>query len=74
MSVMATELVIEKVDVNKAIDEKIEVLRDFYVVDDHNEEIIKTQLYLAVNDNPNRDVYAVLDQVAFEMIMEKLED
>ena len=59
-------------DVKMAVESKLRVLRDFYVVDIHNEERIRRQLFKAVEDEPNKDFNTVLDRVAKQLITEKL--
>ena len=64
----------DKPSVKEAINAKMKVLREFYVVDDSNEREIRGELKAAVNAHPGRDYELVLDQVAHTMIMEKLKD
>lgn len=55
-----------------AVASKIRVLRDFYVVNDHNESSVRQQLFKAVEDEPNKDMHIVLDRVCKQLITEKL--
>lgn len=52
----------------RAIDEKISVLRDFYVVDDKNEVEYRSILKKAIAAEPGCDIYLVLDRAARKMI------
>lgn len=58
--------------VEQIVEEKIQVLRDFYIVDDRNEEEIRTLLTDAVNAEPNRDPDFIVDKVAKNLIADKL--
>lgn len=58
--------------VEKAIEEKMKVLEEFYVVDKNNEREIRAMLWEAIHKYPNRDFDIVLDQVAKALISEKL--
>ena len=55
-----------------AIDEKLQVLKDFCVVDRTNEEECRKMLLNAVNKEPNTHFDIVLDRVAKRMISEKI--
>lgn len=59
---------------DQAIQEKIKVLKEFYVVDNRNEETIKQQLIDAVNAEPNKNFDIVIDRVAHTLIQRKLSD
>jgi hypothetical protein len=59
---------------DQAINEKIKVLREFYIVDDHNEEAIRQKLIKAVKAEPNKNFDIILDRVAHTMIMNRLND
>lgn len=63
-----------KRDPNKAIDDKMKVLREFCVVDRRNEQQIEQMLIDAINANPERDYEIVLDQVARALIKKRLGD
>ena len=52
----------------RAIREKLIVLRDFYIVDDSNESEYRSILQKAVDASPNGDVYMVLDRAARKLI------
>lgn len=58
---------------NQAIQEKMKVLKEFYVVDRNNEKQIKQRLIDAVNAEPTKDFDIVLDRVAQTLIKEKLD-
>lgn len=62
------------VTAERAIEDKLQVLRDFYIVDNKNEEEYRKVLLLAVHDDPNTQFDIVLDRVAKRMIAEKLGD
>ena len=57
----------------QAINEKMKVLREFYVVDDNNESEIKSLLTQAVEAEPNKNFDIVLDRVAHSLIEKKLD-
>ena len=61
-----------KPTVKQAINTKLKILREFYIVDDKNEEEIRKQLSDAIKAHPNTDYEHVLDQVAHRLIAEKL--
>lgn len=56
----------------QAIDEKIKVLKEFYVVDKDNEHIVRERLEKAVADHPDEDFDRIIDRVAWQMIEQKL--
>lgn len=56
----------------QAINEKMKVLREFYIVNDTNEDTIKQKLTDAVNAHSDKDYERILDQIARTMISEKL--
>jgi hypothetical protein len=60
--------------VKQVINEKIQVLRDFYIVDDDNELDIRKMLTEAINNAPDRDPDVVVDRIARNMITERLSD
>jgi len=58
---------------DEAIDEKIQVLKDFYVINNRKEEeSVRAKLKQALANEPRRDPYIVLDRVARVMILERL--
>lgn len=58
---------------DEAIEEKIQVLKDFYVINNRKqEESVRSKLKQALANEPRRDPYIVLDRVARTMILEKL--
>ena len=52
----------------RAIREKLGVLRDFYIVDDNNEAEYRAILQKAIDERPNGDVDMVLDRTARKLI------
>lgn len=55
-----------------AIREKLKVLREFYIVDDSNEESFKRQMERAIAENPDVHFDRVLDGFARKLISEKM--
>lgn len=55
-----------------AIQEKLGVLRDFYIVDDNNVEEYHTILRNAINARPGGDIYLALDRAARKLIDARL--
>lgn len=58
--------------VDRAINDKMRVLKDFCVVNHTNEEEIRKMLVLAVRDDLNTHYDIVLDRVAKRLISEKI--
>lgn len=56
----------------KAIDEKIKVLREFCVVDTRNEDAVRERLEKAIAERPDAHFDTVVDRIAKQMIAEKL--
>lgn len=56
------------------INQKMRVLKDFYVVDDDNEDYIRKQMERALKDHPNEDPEVVLDHFAHPLIQSKLRE
>ena len=56
----------------RAIEDKLKVLRDFCIVNDENEERYRKVLLLAVRDEPNTQFDIVLDRVAKKLIGDKM--
>lgn len=56
----------------QALKNKIRVLRDFYIVDDDNEEEYRNLLIDAVAKYPGRDYELILDKTATAIIMNRL--
>lgn len=54
------------------INNKIRVLKDFYVVDETNEDKLRKKMEQALKDHPNEDPEVVLDHFAHPLIQEKL--
>ena len=55
----------------QAVEEKMRVLKDFYVVDQNNADDIRRRLKLAIADEPNTDFDIVLDRVAKTLIAKR---
>lgn len=55
-----------------AVKEKLKVLREFYIVDDENEESFKHQMERAIAENPDVHFDRVLDGFARKLISEKM--
>lgn len=58
--------------VKEAVDEKIRVLKDFYIVDTDNENTIRAQMKAELNRRSDVDFDRVLDSFAKRLIEEKL--
>lgn len=58
--------------VERAIDEKLGVLRDFCIVDDRNEDEIASILRKAVDARPGGDIYLTIDRAARKLIDARL--
>lgn len=58
-------------NVKTAVNAKMRVLRDFYVVDDDNESQIRGELEAAVRESKSLDYNRVLDRVARDLINAK---
>ena len=56
----------------QVINAKIQVLRDFYIVDDKNEDEIRNLLECALRAEPHKDRDVILDREAKKLIEEKL--
>lgn len=56
------------------VKEKLKVLREFYIVDDRNEDEIKKYLEKAIIDHKNNDPQVVLDQAASALIKKKFRE
>lgn len=63
---------VNKPTIKQAINEKMRVLREFYVVDERNDTNVRQLLETAVVSSPHRDYEIVLDHVARRLIFEKL--
>lgn len=59
-------------DVNDAINEKIKVLKDFYIVDKRNEEAVRAQMKAEIERRSDVDFDRVLDTFAKKLIDKKL--
>lgn len=59
-------------DAKKAIEEKLVVLREFYVVDKRNEAEIRAQMEAELAKRPDVEFDRVLDNFAKRLIGEKL--
>lgn len=58
--------------VKQVINEKIQVLRDFYIVDDENENAVRKKLLAEISNAPDKDPDVIADRIARAMITEKL--
>jgi hypothetical protein len=56
----------------KAVKDKLNVLREFQVVDKNNEHDIKRIHENAIQAEPNKDFQIILDRVSHTLIMNKL--
>lgn len=60
-----------------AVSDKLKVLKDFCIVDDDNKDKYRKVLTKAVDDamanNPEVDIFAVLDRVTHDIIKKKLD-
>ena len=60
-----------------AVSDKLKVLKDFCIVDDDNKDKYRKVLTKAVDDamanNPEVDIFAVLDSVTHDIIKKKLD-
>ena len=63
-----------QVSTKTLLKEKLKVLREFYIVDDRNEDEIKKYLEQALIDRPNNDPQSVLDQAASVLIKKKFKE
>jgi hypothetical protein len=54
------------------VNEKMRVLKEFYIVDDDNRDEIRAYLEAALAQYPNRDPAVVLDHAARTLIKNKL--
>ena len=57
---------------DRAIEEKLQVLRDFCIVDRTNEEEYRKVLLLALRKEPDTHFDIILDRVAKKLIGEKM--
>ena len=58
--------------VDEAVKAKMKVLREFYVVDETNENLVEQYLRDHISASHGKDYEAVLDRVAHKLISEKL--
>lgn len=63
-----------KITVEEAIANKIQVLREFKVVNRKNEKETVDILKQAIKNHPGRDIEIVLDQAAFDIIHQRFDD
>lgn len=56
----------------KAIKEKLQVLRDFGIVDDDNEENLRNEMERAIVARPNTHFDRILDRFATDLYRQKL--
>jgi hypothetical protein len=58
--------------IERIVEEKLNVLEDFYIVDDNNREDIRKELVCAIRENPNSHPDYVADRFAKNLIANKL--
>lgn len=56
----------------KAIKEKLQVLRDFGIVDDGSEEFLRNEMERAIAARPNTNFDRILDRFATDLYRQKL--
>lgn len=56
----------------KAIKEKLQVLRDFGIVDDGSEEFLRNEMERAIAARPNTHFDRILDRFATDLYRQKL--
>lgn len=57
-------------EILEAIDEKISILTDMKIVKRENADIVRRRFELAVETQPERDPYVIMDQLAHTYIEE----
>ena len=62
----------EEKTMNQIIEEKLQVLEDFYIVDNSNREEIKKAIVCAIRENPKSNPDYVVDRFAKNLIANKL--
>lgn len=60
--------------IKSLVNEKMKVLRDFYIVDSNNESQMKKLLEQAIGNHPNSDPQVVLDHAASVLIKKKFRE
>ena len=58
--------------IETVVEEKIRILRDFYIVDDTNEKDIRMEFRTELRKNAGKDLDIVADRLAKRYISEKL--
>ena len=58
--------------VKEAINEKIKVLKEFYIVDKRNEAAVRAQMQAEIERRPDVDLDRILDSFAANLINKKL--
>lgn len=56
----------------RIVNEKLQVLRDFCIVDNRNEDEFRRMFISAIHENPQNSPEAVVDRLAKKLIAEKL--
>ena len=69
--VKSVEYVYRKPSVKEALNEKMKVIKELYIVDKNNEQEIREQLQAEINAHPEKDYEQVLDTVARTLIDSK---
>ena len=63
---------VKRTESERAIDDKLQVLKDFYIIDDKNEDEYRKVLSSAIRAEPNTHHDIVLDRIARKLISEKM--
>lgn len=71
---METKVEERKITVKEAIENKMQVLREFKVVNHKNEKETIDILKQAIKNHPGRDIEIVLDQAAYDIIHQRFDD
>ncbi len=56
----------------RIVEEKLQILRDFCIVDHNNEDQIRSMLICAIHEHPNISPITMVDRIAKRLISEKL--
>lgn len=59
--------------INAAINDKLKVLKDFYIVNAENKEDVRNHFIEAILNEPDKNPLVVIDKVANRMIFTKLD-
>jgi hypothetical protein len=58
--------------IGSLVNQKMQVLRDFYIVDENNEVKVREYLMQYLRDHPNHDPQIALDHAASPLIRDKM--